>query len=291
VARENGSVIAALPEGGVAVFPAGDVYTSLWRQMAGARRSLRFWLLDDHGDAAVTPVPEAEVSGQASWRVDHWLLAIDTPAGSAELALHIAGRHNARNALAACACALAAGCPLAAVVAGLQGFRPVNGRSQVERLGLPHGAVTLVNDSYNANPDSVRAAIDMLAELPAPRWLLLGDMGEVGEQGPEFHREVGLYAREQGIEFFWAAGELAAHAASAYDAAGQSPDAVATLARHHADTTALVAALRADVWPAAASVLVKGSRFMKMEQALAVLRAGAAVDHNNNKKKGPADAA
>jgi UDP-N-acetylmuramyl pentapeptide synthase len=201
------------------------------------------------------------------------------------------------------------------VVAGLQGFRPVNGRSQVERLALPQGAVTLVNDSYNANPDSVRAAIAMLAELPAPRWLLLGDMGEVGEQGPEFHREVGSYAREQGIEFFWTAGELAAHAAAAYDGAGAS----AAPACHHVDTAALVAALRDTAWPAAASVLVKGSRFMKMEQALAVLRdraathvskagstsgttaataapdaagtAGASGAATDNNKKGPAHAA
>jgi murE/murF fusion protein len=306
VARENGSVIAALPAGGVAVFPAGDVYTGLWSELAGARRVMRFWLIDDHGNRSGQPMPEAEVSGQASWRVDHWSLSMDTPAGSAELALHIAGRHNARNALAAAACALAAGCPLSAVVAGLQGFRPVNGRSQVERLVLPQGAITLVNDSYNANPDSVRAAVDMLAELPAPRWLLLGDMGEVGEQGTEFHREVGLYAREQGIEFFWTAGELAAHAAQAYDAAG--PQGAA--ARHHADTAALVAALRGTAWPAAASVLVKGSRFMKMEQALAVLRECAATPASgstgaigasaatpatgaagDNNKKGPAHAA
>jgi UDP-N-acetylmuramoyl-tripeptide--D-alanyl-D-alanine ligase len=285
VARENGSVLAALPDDGAAVFPAGDAYSGLWSELAGARRVLRFWLRDDPASA-----PEAEVSGRATWRVDHWSLAIDTPAGSAELALHIAGRHNARNALAAAACALAAGCPLAAVVAGLQGFRPVNGRSQVERLVLPQGAVTLVNDSYNANPDSVRAAIDMLAELPAPRWLLLGDMGEVGDQGPEFHREVGSYAREQGIECFWTAGDLAADAARAYDAAGPTAEP----ARHHADTAALVDSLRSVAWPATASVLVKGSRFMKMEQALAVLRDRSAAGggaHENNDKKGPVHAA
>jgi murE/murF fusion protein len=284
VAAENGSVIAALPDAGTAVFPAGDAYTPLWTGLAGTRRVARFWL-----DDAAVAAPAAEVRGRATWQLDHWQLALDTPAGRADLALHIAGRHNARNALAAAACALAAGCPLAAVVAGLQGFRPVDGRSQVERLDMADGAgvraVTLVNDSYNANPDSVRAAIDMLAELPAPRWLLLGDMGEVGEQGPEFHQEVGAYARERGIEAVWTAGTLAAHTAQACSAAA---------ARHHADTAALVAALREQPWPAAASVLVKGSRFMKMEQALAVLRAAArpAASHNNTTTTGgPAHAA
>ncbi|MFM2068912.1 MAG: hypothetical protein RLZZ584_3821 [Pseudomonadota bacterium] len=289
VAAENGSVIAALADDGVAVFPAGDTYTALWSGLAGTRRVLRFWLHDD-----AVAAPGAEVLGRATWQLDHWRLLLDTPAGAAELALHIAGRHNARNALAAAACALAAGCPLAAVVAGLQGFRPVNGRSQVERLDLATGAgvcaVTLVNDSYNANPDSVRAAIDMLAELPAPRWLLLGDMGEVGEQGPEFHQEVGAYARERGIEAVWTAGTLAVHAAQACGAA----------VHHHADTATLVAALRAQAWPAAASVLVKGSRFMKMEQALAVLRAAAVTgavparapsNNNNTTTGGPAHAA
>ncbi|MEY4750570.1 MAG: hypothetical protein RIQ60_2784 [Pseudomonadota bacterium] len=284
VAAENGSVIHALPADGVAVFPAADPYTALWEGLAGTRRVLRFHLdsVEEGAGAAV----QAEVRGRAHWALDHWLLAVDTPAGGAELALHIAGRHNARNALAAAACALAAGCPLAAVVAGLQGFRPVNGRSQVERLAVPGGAVTLVNDSYNANPDSVRAAIDLLAELPAPRWLLLGDMGEVGEQGPEFHQEVGAYARERGINSLWSAGSLAAHAAQAYGAR----------ACHHADTAALVAALGREPWPEAASVLVKGSRFMKMEQALAVLRAAASSwvssakdDHTNS--GGPAHVA
>jgi UDP-N-acetylmuramyl pentapeptide synthase len=168
---------------------------------------------------------------------------------------------------------------LAAVVAGLQGFRPVNGRSQVERLDIAGRAITLVNDSYNANPDSVRAAIDMLAELPAPRWLLLGDMGEVGEQGPEFHHEVGAYAHQRGIEAFWTAGALARHAALAYASTAAVAVGPAGV-QHHADTAALVAALQqAQTWPAAASVLVKGSRFMKLEQALAVLRASARPLH------------
>jgi UDP-N-acetylmuramoyl-tripeptide--D-alanyl-D-alanine ligase len=246
VARENGSVIQALDAQGCAVFPADDAFTPLWTELAGARRKLRFG-------------PGGEVSGQAQWIADHWSLALDTPMGSARLALRMPGAHNVRNALAAAACALAAGAPLAAVVQGLEAFQPVAGRSQLKRLQRGGRELTLVDDSYNANPDSVRAAIELLAALPAPRALLLGDMGEVGDQGPAFHAEVGALAAQRGIEHFWCAGPLCAHAAQAYGAG----------ARHFASTQALMAAVPS--LPGFASVLVKGSRFMRMEQVLPLL--------------------
>lgn len=247
VARENGSVIAALPADGCAVFPADDAYTALWRELAGARRALSFALEG-----------EADLTATAQWQGDAWAVSARTPAGPFQTRLHIAGRHNVKNALAAAACALAAGVPLDAVAQGLDAFRPVNGRSQAETLNWHGRAVTLVNDTYNANPDSMIAAVDVLAELPAPRWLLLGDMGEVGERGPEFHGEVGAYARAKGIETVWSAGTLAAHAQGT---------------RHFADVPALVAALGEA--PAAAAILVKGSRFMAMERVVAALKAQA----------------
>ena len=184
---------------------------------------------------------------------------LQSPAGATRFALHTAGRHNVRNALAAAASALAAGCPVEAVGRGLEAFRPVRGRSQLLRKVVGGVERTLVDDTYNANPDSVRAAIDVLAALPAPRWLLLGDMGEVGTQGPAFHREAGAYARERGIETLWAAGaESAEH--------GRRVRRRARL--RHASRT-LIAALGAA--PAYASVLVKGSRFMRMERVVAAL--------------------
>jgi UDP-N-acetylmuramyl pentapeptide synthase len=135
--------------------------------------------------------------------------------------------------------------------------------------------VTLVDDSYNANPDSVRAAIDMLAGLPGPHWLVLGDMGEVGTQGPAFHTEVGAYARERGLEHVWTAGELCVHTA---DAARGGVLASAQV-RHFAQAADIVAALSAQpdlqAAPRVGSVLVKGSRFMKMEQVVAALTGGA----------------
>jgi UDP-N-acetylmuramoyl-tripeptide--D-alanyl-D-alanine ligase len=181
-----------------------------------------------------------------------------TPAGAAAFALHVAGTHNVRNALAASAAAIAAGCPLDAIVRGLESFRAVRGRSQTRRIARGGAAVTLVDDSYNANPDSVRAAIDVLAALPAPRWLVLGDMGEVGGQGQAFHREVGGYARERGIESLWAAGAESANTAAEFPGA-----------RAFATAEALIAAVATA--PAAASILVKGSRFMRMERVVAAL--------------------
>ena len=123
------------------------------------------------------------------------------------------GRHNAANALAATAAAMAVGVPLAAVVRGLEAFRPVAGRLVARQAA--HGAV-VIDDTYNANPDSVRAAIDVLAGMPGPKWLVLGDMGEVGAQGPAFHREIGEYARASGIDRLLTAGALAAESAAAF---------------------------------------------------------------------------
>lgn len=247
VARENGAVIDALPPAGWAVFPADDSFAPLWQTLAGSRRCMRFG-------------PGGEVTADADWAGDHWQLRLHTPQGEVATALHIAGAHNLRNALAATAAALAAGAPLTAVHDGLAAFRPVKGRSVAQRRVWRGAPLTLVDDSYNANPDSVRAAIDVLAGLPGPRWLVLGDMGEVGDNGPAFHDEVGAYARERGIESLWCAGPLSAHAAQGYSA---------ERARHFVGTAELLAAL--DDAPPAASLLVKGSRFMAMERVVAAV--------------------
>jgi UDP-N-acetylmuramoyl-tripeptide--D-alanyl-D-alanine ligase len=246
VAEENGAVLSALPANGVAVFPADEAYSGLWAGLAGTRATSRFALQGADVSAAVV-----------LWQAGAWQFTLKTPHGTAPVRLHIAGRHNVKNALAAAACALAAGVPLAAVAQGLQAFEPVKGRSRA--LSLRGGAVSLVDDTYNANPDSVRAAIDVLAELPAPRLLVLGDMGEVGDQGPQFHTEVGGYAAERGIDALCTLGELSVHASQAF---GRGV--------HFAD----MAALQADVaahWTDFASIVVKGSRFMKMERVVEAL--------------------
>jgi UDP-N-acetylmuramoyl-tripeptide--D-alanyl-D-alanine ligase len=258
VARENGAAISALGATGTAVFPADDAYAPVWQELAGNRPTLTFAL-----DGA------ADLTAEAVWSADHWATVLHTPAGATAIRLRVAGWHNVKNALAAAACALAAGCPLEAVGRGLEAFAPVKGRSQVGTLRLQGRELTLIDDSYNANPDSVRAAIDVLAGLPAPRWLLLGDMGEVGDRGPEFHAEVGAYARQRGIDALWTAGAASRAAA----------DAFGRTARGFADVQALLAALRAGPLPDAGSIVVKGSRFMKMEQAVAALRELADADN------------
>ena len=254
VARENGSVITALGAGGTVVIPADDAHTPLWRALA-AGRSVRTFALSAAGSA------HADFTAQAQWQADTqmWQLTLHTPAGSTRTTLRQAGLHNVRNALAAAACAMAAGAPLAAVAQGIASFAPVAGRSQLLPLQRGGLAVTLIDDSYNANPDSVLAAIQVLAGLPGPRWLLLGDMGEVGNEGPRLHAEVGAAARAAGIEQFWAVGALCEQAGAH---------------RHFSSVADLVAALPQA--GAAASVLVKGSRFMKMEQVVQALQKEAA---------------
>jgi UDP-N-acetylmuramoyl-tripeptide--D-alanyl-D-alanine ligase len=248
VARENGAVIAALPASGTAVFPADELYTPIWKALAGSRGSLTF---ADTG--------AADVTATAAWQGTAWQVTASTPAGALDFSLQVAGRHNVKNALAATACALAAGAPLSAISAGLSGFSPVKGRSRALQFDMAGRAVTLVDDSYNANPDSMRAAIDVLAGLPGPRLLVIGDMGEVGDRGPDLHREVGDYARQRGIEHLLCVGELMQQSAAAFPGA-----------RHFPAMPALIEAARA-LLGQQASVLVKGSRFMKMEQVVQAL--------------------
>jgi UDP-N-acetylmuramoyl-tripeptide--D-alanyl-D-alanine ligase len=246
VAEENGAVLSALPANGVAVFPADEPYTALWATLAGARRTSRFAMQGADVSAAMV-----------LWQAGAWQFTLQSAQGTVPVRLHIAGRHNVKNALAAAASALAAGVPLATVAQGLQAFEPVKGRSRA--LSLRAGKLSLVDDTYNANPDSVRAAIDVLAELPGPRLLVLGDMGEVGDLGPQFHAEVGGYAAECGIDALYTLGELSVHADQAF---GRGV--------HFADMAALQAEVAAR-WTDFASIVVKGSRFMKMERVVETL--------------------
>ena len=244
VAKENGAVLCALPPGGTAVFPADDVYTGLWRSYAmdGDRKVMTFGLTD-----------EADVSGSYIASDFGSELSIRTATASFKARLAAAGEHNVRNALAATACALAAGINVDAIVRGLESFAPVNGRLQRKTA---HTGAMVIDDTYNANPDSVRAAIDVLANAAAPRVLVLGDMGEVGSDGPQFHEEVGAYAKARGIDRLLALGELARHSVQAFGSRAQ----------HFADIDALNQAV--DALAADATVLVKGSRFMKMERVV-----------------------
>jgi len=248
-ARENGEAIRALGPEGCAVFPADDPCAGIWRALAGARRIVDFSL---GGPALVRGRPESGARGSR--------LRIELPTESFTTEIALAGEHNARNALAAAAAAFAAGIPAGAIDAGLRAFRAVPGRG-TRRRG-PMGA-EILDETYNANPDSVRAAIDALARQEGWRMLLLGDMAETGNDALEVHREVGAFARERGIDALLATGVLCRAAVEAYGPG----------ARHCADAADLARTAREllRAHPGAATVLVKGSRSMRMERVVEAL--------------------
>ena len=246
VARENGAVLAVLPANGVAVFPADDDFTPVWRELAargGPRRTVSFGLCE-----------EAEVRCQYRMNDFGSELTLQIGVDSQVVELQAAGLHNVRNALAAAACCHAIGVGLNDIARGLQAFSPVDGRMQRK---LANNGAIVIDDTYNANPDSVLAAIDVLARTGAPRMLVLGDMGEVGDEGQKFHEEIGAYARQAGIDRLFTLGDLARNSASAF---GMN-------AVHFDKLNELMAALCA-MLPSGATVLVKGSRFMRMERVV-----------------------
>jgi UDP-N-acetylmuramoyl-tripeptide--D-alanyl-D-alanine ligase len=246
VARENGAVLAALPADGVAVFPQHDEYTYVWQELSAGRRTLTFGLTKE-ADVSCT-----HRAGDFGSQMFVSIRQADGDLAQFYVGLQAAGEHNVMNALAAIACTYAAGIALEHIKQGLDHFAPVAGRLQ--KKAAANGAV-VIDDTYNANPDSVRAAIDVLAKAPAPRVLALGDMGEVGAQGREFHEEIAAYAASKGIEHVLVTGELARHMGTVSGV------------QHFETFDSLLSALTAKVTPDA-TVLIKGSRFMKMERAV-----------------------
>jgi len=260
VAQEHSDVIKALPLNGVAVFPADSEFSSLWKKVAGDRKVIDFAL---SAPAAVSGI-----------LLGNGHLQINTDNGSIEVQLKTLGLHNATNALAAAAVALAANLSLENIQNGLEAFSPVSGRMQSSQL---NAQCTLIDDSYNANPDSVRAAIDALKQTRGASWLVLGDMGEVGEQGPAFHHEVGAYAAQQGIDQLFAIGEQSQLAVQGFNEIKQKHQ-LDSRAKHFAELDNLQAdlalALKTKCTESAEKIhiLVKGSRFMRMERVVKVLQ-------------------
>ena len=254
VAHEHGALFAALPADGVAVINADDDYAGYWRGVSAPRRVLDFGL-----------ERPAAVGGHFELRTFGSDIVLRAPAGEVALSLRAAGVHNVRNALAAAAAASAAGAGLDAIARGLAAFEPVAGRLQ-QQTGT-QGA-TVLDDSYNANPDSVIAAIDVLARSKGRKFLVLGEMGEVGAQGAAFHAEIGRHARERGIDRLFVLGASCVHAAAAYGEGAQ----------HYDDIEALLAALAPALAPGV-TVLVKGSRSMRMERVVQALTGATAGGH------------
>jgi UDP-N-acetylmuramoyl-tripeptide--D-alanyl-D-alanine ligase len=252
IAQAKGEIYEGL-NGGVALVNADDAFADYWRGLNTGRGVI------DFGMERPAAVRGRHAGG---------LLSVRTPAAEYGVRLAVPGLHNARNALAACAAAHALGVPPEAVVRGLEEYAGTKGRLQ-RKAG--RGGVDLIDDTYNANPDSTRAAIAVLAAQPGTRVLVLGDMGELGSGGPALHAEMGVEAKRAGIDRLLALGDLSAEAVRAFGAG----------ARHFADIEPLCDELNAMLAPGT-TILVKGSRFMRMERVIARLVEGepvAAGDH------------
>jgi UDP-N-acetylmuramoyl-tripeptide--D-alanyl-D-alanine ligase len=251
-ARAEGEMVSGLPESGTAVINGDDTYASLWRASTSAR-VCSFGLRHDADFRAEESRFEV---GEQGFRT-HFRLC--TPAGSVPVTLSLAGRHNVVNALAAAAAAVSAGASLQQVAAGLAQMQPVHGRLQLRRT---HRGAWLIDDSYNANPSSARAALEVLAELGGRRWFVLGDMAELGAAAEASHRELGELARSLGVERLYSFGALAALAADAFGAG----------AERYRDATELAHALDAGL-SAEVRVLIKGSRVNRLERVVEALLA------------------
>ena len=261
VAHEHADAIASLPVDGVAVFPADTPFSSDWRKKANGRYTIDFAL---NGPAAV--------SGTL---LEDGGLEIKTSEGVIKVRLSVLGEHNLRNALAATAVALAAKVDLEVIRIGLESFQAIGGRMMAHQ----YGACLLIDDSYNANPDSVRAAIDALSQASQKTCLVLGDMGEVGSKGPEFHYEVGAYAAERGIQHLWTLGEQTQSSVRGFNEFnGRIGGSNTAIHFETIDALNACAATVPELFSEGTSVskpyavLVKGSRFMRMERVVAALK-------------------
>ncbi|MGN8197705.1 UDP-N-acetylmuramoyl-tripeptide--D-alanyl-D-alanine ligase [Salinisphaera sp. RV14] len=255
IARAKGELFIRLPEGGTAVINADDDYAGLWRELAEGRRIVTFSL--DAGRAATVYADDIELAGDGA------RFTLHTPGAATPITLALAGRHNVANALAAAAVAVAVGLDGATIAAGLARTAAVAGRLAITPAA--HGA-RLVDDSYNANPGSLAAALSWLGQQRGARWAVLGDMGELGDVTESAHHDAGVAAREAGIERLFATGEHSRLTVSAFgEGAAWYPD-------HDSLNAALSGALAAaggdDV-----IVLVKGSRSARMDRVAAALRA------------------
>lgn len=241
VAIENGSVIKGLPKNGIAIFPGDDQYTEMWRDMVESKKVITFGLTKECDVRAILKDSESE-------------FIVESPIGLFEVKLNTLGKHNVLNALAAISCSIAAGIRQENIIKGLANFEPVKGRLQKK---ISQCVATIIDDTYNANPDSVIAAINVLANTFNRKILVLGDMGEVGEQGEKFHKEIAQYAVSKNIDEILVVGELASYMK------------IEPKVKHFDNIEDLSEALNKSlkIHPKS-TILVKGSRFMKMERVV-----------------------
>lgn len=264
IAAAKGEIFDGLGDSGIAVINADDRFAPLWRQLAGKRQIVDFGLVN----TASVSAQRLQNTGENSW-------SLILPENQIELTLRVPGQHNVYNALAAAAAAYAAGVGLPAIAAGLGSYTGTPGRLQI--MPGPHRSV-LINDTYNANPESVRAALTVLCDMHGKKILVLGDMGELGAAAAEFHRQIGQLARMKKVDILLALGEMSAHAVEAFGHGG----------RHFMEVDALVADLTG-LLDTDVTVLIKGSRAMRMERVIEKLTTEenqlmGAVSHDRNER-------
>jgi UDP-N-acetylmuramoyl-tripeptide--D-alanyl-D-alanine ligase len=258
VAQGEGEMVAGLEPQACAIINADDAYADYWRGVAGAVRVVTFGL---HAAADFTAKNSSQAIERGEFATRFTLLC---PLGERQIILKAGGAHNIANALAAAAAAGAAGATLEEMALGLADFRAVSGRLQL-KAGARDSWI--IDDSYNANPSSVRAGLEVLRSLPGPTWLVLADMAELGEHASDSHADMGTFARDCGVQRLFALGQQSSRAAETFGAGGE----------WFSDADSLIGRLKAELSPGV-TVLIKGSRVNRLErvvQALAGAGAGA----------------
>lgn len=245
IAHTKGELLEQLGPEGVAVINVDDDYCGVWLELASERQRITFGLKNT-----------ADVSATWCAELGHTRLVLLTPAGTAKASLRLPGRHNVMNALAAVSGALALEIPLSSIIEGLSRVQPISGRLRSVRLGDVH----IIDDTYNANPESLKAGLEVLAACPGEHWLVLGDMAELGPGSDGFHREAGALAREYGVERLYATGEYSQFAVEAFGDGGQ----------HFERQEDLIEVLHTSL-TGEICLLVKGSRSMAMERVVTAL--------------------
>jgi UDP-N-acetylmuramoyl-tripeptide--D-alanyl-D-alanine ligase len=243
IAEAKGEILEGLNPNGVAILNADDKFFPLWKSLANGKKMMSFGLQKT-----------ADIQAKYQLSATGSVMQVYTPRGEETIALSVPGLHNVMNALAAVATALALNVPLSNAKKGLENFQAAKGRLQV--LQGKQGA-SVIDDTYNANPMSMKAAIDVLKTCHGKRILVLGDMGELGKDASTMHREIGEYAKNAGIDALFSLGELSAEITSAYGDGG----------KHYSTVEALIEELKNEL-QTNTTVLVKGSRFMAMERVV-----------------------
>lgn len=246
VANAKGEIYAGLSTTGIAVINADDQFAPVWHQLCAGRKTITFGIKNS-----------AQIN--AKWQIDEFgsQLQLGTPLGEATIRLHLLGYHNVMNAMAAAAATTAIGFTPTEIKAGLEQVKPVKGRLQ---LKVGKQGSRIIDDTYNANPASFKAALDVLSVFPGQRFVALGDMGELGNTGVSLHQEVGNYAKLAGVQRLYTVGPLARHAA----------DSFGDVAHAFAEQPQLISALQSDL-SSEVTLLVKGSRSTHMEHVVNAL--------------------